>query len=785
MASKESGSMKPHLAETVATRDHCELEAEQDHGLKEQQDVAVAALAIQTGVLSESQLSLAMTTWTIHGSVPLVEHLVTEGVIDEPTKVTLSQRGSERIESIRKSAVESTSVGGEGAIFTALDALDNSGTIARLLGIRATAGASARDSTGIRQAINRFRLVRKLGQGGLGRVWLAFDETLKRHVAVKEITVSDNEAVLERFRREAEITGRLEHPGIVPVYQLGEDTESGEVFYAMRFLGKKTMHDTIIEYHGRRAEGDEDPMLIRRLLTDFVFICQAIAHAHSRSVIHRDLKPENIGIDDFGQTIIIDWGLAKVIDDSGVPGSFANPSNALAGDQHSVGTMDGEVLGTPLYMAPEQAAGRIDELDARTDIYGLGAILFAILTGYAPHEKTRDASSATSARDLFTAITSQPTPDAHEINPSADTALSAICAKAMAHRQYARYQTASELAEDVQRWMAGEPVSAYREKTSRQIGRWIQRHRMWANLIAACLIVGVVAIATGAIASRQGQISARQVLFDEMGGYERELRVQLAATAAELEKDARFMSTLPPIQGIIDARSDSSPGSETEEVWQTRLGTIYEGLLRANPNYLAISYAFTSEENQGEDLVRVERNSSDGAYVQRVPASRLGPVADTELLRKTSALMPGAILLTIRRQDLSEISTEQSLRLVASTPIYDTATGSLFGIVSVETNLMKRLVNLVETIKQRDATIYITDSEGHVWISETPDSEVEIELGDISVTEVIPGTTDLFISRDQQRLLNRGAGWIASLMPLEPANPQTSVGVVIHLRDVE
>jgi len=386
---------------------------------------------------------------------------------------------------------------------------------------------------------------------------------------------------------------------------------------------------------------------------------------------------------------------------------------------------------------------------------------------------------------LLTAIASKPTPDAHTIGPGVDPVLSAICAKAMAHRQYARYQTASELAEDIQRWMAGEPVSAYREKISQQIGRWIQHHRTWTNLIAAGLILGIVAIATGAIASRQGQISARRVLFDEMGGFERELRVQLSATATELEKDARFMSTLPPIQGIIEARADSSQEGETEEVWYTRLGTIYEGLLRANPNYLAISYSFVSEENQGVDLVRVERNSGQDSYVRRVPASRLGPFADIELLGQTSALMPGAILLTIHAQDQSENATEQSLRLIASTPIYDEATGSLFGIVSVETNLLKRLLDLLETIKQGDATLYITDSEGRIWMSDSPDSEVDVKFGDSNVVDAIPATAELFRTGDQQRLLDRGEGWIASLLPLEPSNPETLVGVVIHLKDGE
>ena len=173
----------------------------------------------------------------------------------------------------------------------------------------------------------------------------------------------------------------------MPIYQLGEDVATGRVFYAMRFLGRTTLQDSISEYHERREEGNEDPMLLRHLLTAFVNVCHAIGHAHSRKVIHRDLKPENVVIDSFGQVIVIDWGLAKVIDEASVESLMDSVSIGNA-DR----TSEGQVLGTPLYMAPEQAAGRLDELDYRTDIYGLGAILFAIVTGYAPHEKTQKAS---------------------------------------------------------------------------------------------------------------------------------------------------------------------------------------------------------------------------------------------------------------------------------------------------------------------------------------------------------------------------------------------------------
>ncbi len=197
--------------------------------------------------------------------------------------------------------------------------------------------------------------------------------------------------LLDRFHKEAEITGRLEHPSIVPIYQLGEDETTGEAFYAMRFLGKRTLQDSINEYHERSREGDEDPMLLRHQLTAFVAVCQAIGHAHSRQVIHRDLKPENVAIDSFGQVIVIDWGLAKVLDETLVE---SHEATTLSDHDNVDDTLDGQVLGSPLFMAPEQAAGRLDEVDERTDIYGLGAILYSILTGYAPHQKSYERCTA-------------------------------------------------------------------------------------------------------------------------------------------------------------------------------------------------------------------------------------------------------------------------------------------------------------------------------------------------------------------------------------------------------
>jgi serine/threonine protein kinase len=744
---------------------------------KEQLDIALAAVVLQTGALNERQLSKAMATWTIHGNVPLADHLKTLELIDEQAHEHLSQRAAQRLAASQQST-DANGSGSKSALLGTLDSIDPSGAIARLMGIRAVAGAT--DATGLRESEARYRLVRKLGQGGLGRVWLAFDETLKRHVALKEICVSNNAAALERFRREAEITGRLEHPGIVPIYQLGVDAQSGEAFYAMRFLGKTTLHDSITEYHERRNDGEHNPMLIRRLLNDFVAICQAIGHAHSRKVIHRDLKPENIAIDSFGQVIVIDWGIAKVIDEFHAGETLAEASGA--GDQS---TMAGQVLGTPLYMAPEQASGRIDELDERTDIYGLGAILYAILTGYAPHEQTREAAGALTGRDLISAISSRPTPNAVQANPSVDRALAAICAKAMARRQYARYQSASELAEDVQRWMAGEPVSAYREQPLQRVARWIGRNRIWSQVIAALVIVALVSLVTLGIATRHSQLAERQAKFDDMRGLQREIEVQITGSADELSKNTLFMAMEPSIQSIIDARrapNDAAPTAESEDVWRGRLAQNFEGLMRANTDYLSVSYVAASPDEGSEVLVRVERNTGDSSFVRRVPATRLGAFADKQLFEQALALPPGETIVALA-ESTTRATVGRDARLISATPVYDEHTGVVFGIVTVELNLLARMIEIVEPLEQRTASIMLTDGSGRVLLRDNVAEGLTIQRRDTIITTLIPELADFFQNTEVRERVDRGEGWLARRVPLDPTNPDANIGVVLQLQD--
>lgn len=687
---------------------------------QQEQDIALVVELLEAGSLSERQIAGVMGDWSIHGHVPLAKHIEERGLLTAEQIAPLINKAQDRVKKARRSAAtDSVSPAAGDSLFLAtLDRIDGNGRVSKLLGVTIGATSGVEDGRG---SDVRYQLVRKLGQGGLGRVWLARDLNLNRYVALKEISHPSRatDAVVERFKHEASITGRLEHPGIVPIYHLGQD-DKGRAFYTMRFLGKKTLQDSIVEYHERREEGDHDPMLLRHLLVAFVNICHALGHAHSRKVIHRDLKPENIVIDSFGQVIVIDWGLAKVLDETSVE-SLAGVDGINEGSQ----TSEGQVLGTPLFMAPEQAAGRLDEVDTRTDIYGLGAILFAIITGYAPHEQTQKAAvdSGIGARGMISVIASGKLPEAREVNPSADPALEAICSKAMSRKRYARYQEATELGEEIQRWMAGESVTAYKETPLQQAKRWVARHQGLTQALVGMLMIVLVALTTLGMAARQNYLDIHEAKYTRMQGDVEEIEIQLRNVASELAKDARFMASLPPIQGIIDARAGVE--GDEEVVWRDRLGSIFTGLLRSNPNYLALTFAAKIEEGT-EEIVRVERNSSDRTFVTNLPTGRLR-TAKTDLLMKTlTSLEPGDVKMTPQPRPRFADGSDVVARLSVATPIFSDLTGECFGMALIEADISNRVKEALLGLGGVECEVFVANGEGFLMVSASPQKGVQM-----------------------------------------------------------
>ena len=302
----------------------------------------------------------------------------------------------------------------------------------------------------------RFRVLRGHARGNLGEVLVAHDEELNREVALKRIRAErDDPRGRSRFVLEAEITGGLEHPGIVPVYGRGHG-DDGRPYYAMRLIQGQSLRQAIDRLHGddRPARDPNGWILdLRRLLGRFVAVCNAVAYAHSKGVLHRDLKPSNIMLGDYGETLVVDWGLAKRLDR---PDPAAPPALPPRGDPEETATWMGTILGTPAYMSPEQAWGRIDWLAPASDVYGLGATLYCLLTGRAPCAETdvEDAVRAARRGDF---------PAPSELNPHVPPALEAICLKAMSLWPVDRHHSARDLADELERWLADEPILAYRE----------------------------------------------------------------------------------------------------------------------------------------------------------------------------------------------------------------------------------------------------------------------------------------------------------------------------------
>lgn len=361
------------------------------------------------------------------------------------------------------------------------------------------AAATPKPSTPGSRSAERYRILRLYAKGGLGLVSVAEDSELQREVALKEIQASraDDAGCRERFLSEAEITARLEHPGVVPVYGLGQYAD-GRPYYAMRLIRGKSLREAIAAYYTGAGKGDlqqaSRELEFRGLLGRYIAVCNTVEYAHSRKILHRDLKPANIMLGDYGETLVVDWGLAAGFDRS-----------AAAGRANAAVNETGLAIGTPQYMSPEQAAGRSQELGPATDIYSLGATLYELLTG----SLLFDTSNF---EELLRRIGVGQFPPPRVRRPSCPRALEAVCLKAMSLKPHDRYVAAKDLARDVENWLADEPVSVYRETWSQRAARWMRRHRAatQATAVALVMIATVAIIATLVInGARRREAAAR------------------------------------------------------------------------------------------------------------------------------------------------------------------------------------------------------------------------------------------------------------------------------------
>ncbi len=441
-------------------------------------------LALQNGFIGRTQLIDAMTAWAVAKQRALGEILVERDamrpehrrLLDALLDAHVARHGGERA-SLASLSSASSAADALRAIDPDIDA-----SLAEATTPEPSSGEPATAAPVKRAGSPRFRILRAHARGGLGEVFVAHDEELNRQVALKEIQEShaDQPESQGRFLLEAEITGGLEHPGVVPVYGLGR-YDDGRPFYAMRFIKGDSLRDAIARFHDPEARltASERQLALRDLLGRFVDVCNAVAYAHSRGVLHRDLKPGNVMLGKYGETLVVDWGLAKAAGATGGPDEAAlRPS--VSGD--GTLTQTGKVLGTPAYMSPEQADGRLDLTGPRSDVYSLGATLYCILTGEAPFPRGE-------LPDVLARVRKGDFQRPSEVKPGVPPALEAVCLRAMALKPEGRYADAEALAAEVEHWLADEPVRAYREPAAARAARWMRKHPAAVAVLAAALLL--------------------------------------------------------------------------------------------------------------------------------------------------------------------------------------------------------------------------------------------------------------------------------------------------------
>ncbi len=334
---------------------------------------------------------------------------------------------------------------------------------------------------------SRYEIGQELGHGGMGVVYAAMDRDLGRTVAMKLMQGlgADDREQAARFIREVQTTAQLEHPNIMPVYDVGLSSE-GCLYYTMKLVRGKTLSAVLRGFREKREDQS-----IPRLLGMFLQIANGVAYAHAKGVLHRDIKPENVMLGEHGEVVVMDWGLAKIL------GTREKPLSDGGVRVRAGGTLAGTVIGTPAYMAPEQARGEMEAIGPHTDVYALGAILYEMLT-------LRPPFLGTDSHDILSRVLEgAPPPPPRSLNLAVGRGLNAIVRKAMAPEPSSRYASCDGLAEDVGRYLEGKPVAAYQDGVFDRLARAARRYRRRMVLGGTVALVCLLGVATLLFAARK------------------------------------------------------------------------------------------------------------------------------------------------------------------------------------------------------------------------------------------------------------------------------------------
>lgn len=614
-------------------------------------------LGLQVGFISQSQLIESMQQWILEKESCIEEIFVRKGFMTQQYADFLEQLVDKHVQlhegAMEKSFASLSSIHDVRKKLEALDDSDLDATLTKAAGPKSSGFDETKIEATGRGAISppkikpgeRFRILRPHARGGLGEVSVAEDSELNREVAFKQIRdpYSEDTVSRTRFLVEAEVTGRLEHPGIVPVYSLGQDKE-GRPFYVMRFIKGNSLKDALRDFHSRPAASDiETRLQLHGLVSRLVDVCMAVEYAHSRGVLHRDLKPGNIMLGKYGETLVVDWGLAKTVARNEQANSDEATVVPLSGDG-STETMMGTVVGTIAYMSPEQAAGDLSLLGPRSDVYCLGSTLYAILSGETPVKKGSQV-------EMLEAIGKGNIKPLKQVAPSVDPALAAICTKAMSTRQQDRYESAKTLAADLELWLADEPVGAFPEPVAKKLWRLARRHRTFVGSTFSVLVLSLVGLGifNTILAAKNDELqTANQQILKQSEQLKQE-QEQLEASRESLGQLAYNVLESAEI-GLRDM-----PGIES---FRTQM------LSRAHES-------LTSAVEFNPESATLRRSLADSARIISQQATRIG---DEE---QGLEMMTLAISLLERLNEEASDATQDGERLIDLIETYSTHVGTL------------------------------------------------------------------------------------------------------------
>ena len=517
---------------------------------------------------------------------------------------------------------------------------------------------------------SRYKLEGEIARGGMGAILKVWDEDLGRHLAMKVIlgreedeldpadTTADaphvEERRLGRFLEEAQVTGQLDHPGIVPVHELGVD-DRGRVYFTMRLVRGRNLKQIF-----QLVRSGEEDWTRERALGVILRVCETLAFAHSRGVIHRDLKPANVMVGRFGEMHVIDWGLARVLGREDTKDIRIRPADQTtvslvrtsirsasasgtgSATDSPILTMDGDVIGTPAYMAPEQAGGFVDEVGPHSDVYSMGCMLYHLLTEsmpYVPRGKRLGARAV-----LQRVLDGPPTP-VHELAPDVPGELQAICERAMAREPERRYESMEALADDLRRYLEGRVVTAYQTGALAELRKWIARNR--GTFAALASTAAAVVLGLGLVAFVQSKARREQQrLNDDL------TRVNARLTGHRVdqlvaEQEQRPLAAIPTGIEAIDAWfpvADDVLAQESAFTAALEAGDIDSTEIRGTLEKLGVLADLRREvEARRERALEIERVSAVDA--RDLWHAAIADVAESELyggleLRPQSGLVP-------------------------------------------------------------------------------------------------------------------------------------------------